>query len=159
MEKMNKLRKIFLFLNKTSFVSLEEKILKLFKNFPMLPSSIIEFLVSFGPYLVLLGGIFSILSVFSLFSLGTYVYYRLAPFASVYSVSFYISIIGSVISGLMMIASFNDLKGFKLFGWRLLFWSANVGILVSLISLRFFGAILSGLISWYLLSQIRIKYK
>lgn len=144
---MEKAKKFFQFLNSKSFVSFEDKILGLFKSLPKLPKEIVSFIVSFGPYLVLIGGVLSVLSILSLFSVGT-----------LFFPSYYIYVIGSVISGIMLILSFTDLKNKKMFGWRLLFWSSNVNIATSLLSLNIFGAVIGALISWYLLYQIKPSY-
>lgn len=155
---MDAAKKLFLFLNNKSLVAFEEKVLGLFKSLPKLPVEIVNFIVSFGPYLVLIGGVLSVLSILSLFSIGTLVFYSFAPLTRSLFPFYYIYVIGSVISGIMLILSFKDLQEKKLFGWRLVFWSGNVNIAASLLSMNFFGAILSALISWYLLSQIKQKY-
>lgn len=151
---MNALKKLFQFLNNQSFVSLEEKIMGFFKTLPQLPAGIVDFIVSFGPYLALIGGILSVLSLLSVLSIGG----AFLPYITPFLPAFYISIAGSVIAGIMLIASFEDLKNKKLFGWKLVFWSANVGILTSLLSLNLLGAVIGALINWYILSQIKPKY-
>lgn len=155
---MKLLAKLFSFVESKSLVSLEEKIMSFFKSLPKLPKEFVDFIVNIGPYLVLIGGIFSVLALLTLFSVGSFLFYVASPFVGIRSFSFYFSIIGSVIAGLMMITSFTDLKNKKLLGWRLVFWAENISVLFNLISLNLFGAVISALISWYILSQIKERY-
>lgn len=147
---LNTLKKLFNFVNYAKFISTEEKILKIFASVPKLPVGVIDFIVSFGPYLVLVGGILGILSVLTLLSV------TVIPFVPIYFV--YLNVISAFITGVASVTSFSELQKRSLFGWRLIFWSGNLAIIVSLISLNIIGAVLSALISWYILSQIKSKY-
>lgn len=158
MNTLNKLKNYLLFLNNKNFVSLEKKVLSLLTNFPKLPSTAIDFIVNFGPYLILIGGILSILSIFSLFSFSSILFSSFSPFIFPLSRFFYISIIGSIISGILLILAFNDLQNLKIFGWRLVFWATNISIITAVFSLNFIGGIIGALICWYFLSQIYSKY-
>ncbi len=155
---MNQLAKLFSFVENSSLVSLEEKVMSFFKTLPKLPLNVVDFIVNIGPYLVLIGGIFSVLALLTLFSIGSFLYYVASPFVGIRSFSFYFMIIGSVISGIMMLAAFTDLRNKKLLGWRLVFWAGNISIIFNLISLNLLGTIISALISWYILSQIKERY-
>lgn len=155
---MKNLKKLFLFLNNNSFTVFEEKVLGLFRNFPKFPPEVSDFIVNFGPYLVLIGGVMGILSISTLIPIGGFSLYTFSPFISPFLPFLYLTVFGSVISGLMLIAAFDDLKKRELFGWKLVFWAANIRIIASLLSFDLPGAVVGALISWYILSQVKEKY-
>lgn len=155
---MEQIKKIFSFVKNKPFTAIEESVVNLFSKLPKLPKEINGLIVSFGPYLVLLGGIIGILSVLTIFSIGN------AMFLSVYSLGssfipfFYLTIISSVITGIMMVVSFEDLRKKKIFGWRLVFWAFVISALTMIITFNIIGAIISGLISFYILVSIKGSY-
>jgi hypothetical protein len=151
---VEKLKRLFSFLKNQPFIDLEIKIISLFKSAPKFPPGIVDFLVSFAPYLALIGGVLGVLSVLTFFSLGNIIYTFKPSFVTL----FYLPIIGSIISGIMLIAAYPDLKEKKLFGWKLVFWAVNVSILISLLSLNLLGALLGAVVSWYILSEVKGKY-
>lgn len=129
-----------------------------FKNFPKLSVKINNLIVLLGPYLVLIGGVLNILAIFSVFSAGQFIFYSFNSLTNFNPLSYYIYIITTVLSGIMLIFSFKDLQEKKLFGWQLVFWSFNLSILTSFLTINIFGGILIALVSWYFLSQIRYNY-
>lgn len=143
-------KKLFSFVNSSKFTSVEEKILKIFAGAPKLPGNVVDFIVFFGPYLVLIGGILGILSVFTLLAI---------PVMPLVSMQFiYLNVVSAVITGIAAVASFDELQKKSLFGWRLIFWTGNLSIILSIIASGILGAIIAAVISWYILSQIRAKY-
>ncbi len=154
---MQKLKKYFLFLNNSSLVNIEEKIVDFLKSLPKLPKSAVDFLISLAPFLALIGGVLSLLSIVSFFIGTSALFYSAFPLSNAFPY-LYIALAASVISGLMLIAAFEDLKNKKIFGWRLVFWAMNIGILSALIGGNIFGAVVSAFLSWYVLSQLRGEY-
>lgn len=148
----------FNFLNKKPLILLEDKIINLFKNLPKLPANIVEFLVSFAPYLILICGILSLLSITTILTVTGFSLYILTPFLAPLASHVYLSVIGALVSGILLILSFNYLKEKKLFGWRLVFWAVNFSILISLFSFNILSAIINAAISWYFLTHIKYKY-
>ncbi|MCL5970300.1 MAG: hypothetical protein M1450_02240 [Patescibacteria group bacterium] len=155
---MNKLKNYLQFLNSQNFVTIEKKIISFSVKLPKLPPAAVDFLVSFGPYLILLGGILNILSILSFFSLGNIIFYSFSPFIYPLSHFFYIAIAGTVLSGIILITAFEDLKNLRLMGWRMVFWATNLSVVTAIFSINFIGAIIGALVYWYFLSQIYSKY-
>lgn len=155
---IDKLKGYLEFLNSSSFVGIEEKILNLFKSLPKTPANINDFLVTVAPYLSLLGGVLNFLSVVSLLALSNTLLYTTSIFYNPMMAFSPLYIISNILTGILLVAAFGDLKNKKVFGWRLLFWSANISILTSLVGFDFISTILGGFVSWYILAQVRSSY-
>lgn len=155
---MNNFADKFNFLKNKPFILFESKIINLFKNLPKLPENIVNFLVSLAPYLVLVCGILSLLSIVTILSIAGFSLYVLSPFLAPLVSHVYLSILGAFVCGILLIISFNSLKVRNLLGWRLVFWSINFSILISLLRLNILSVIINAAISWYLLTQIKYKY-
>ncbi len=155
---MNKIRSFFSFLNTKQFVQLEDRVTKAFSKLPRMPKEIEGLIVSFGPYLVLLGGILGVLSVLTLFSIGNLAFYPVYVNAVSILPFYYLTIISSVITGVMMIVSFSDLQKRTIFGWRLVFWSFTISVITMLITLNIISAVVSAVVSFYILVSIKENY-
>lgn len=155
---MDKVKKIFNFVNNKPFTDVENVIANTFIKFPRLPKEISDVIVSFAPYLVLLGGVIGILSILTLFSIGNVFFNSVFATGFGFLPFFYITVIASVITGIMMVISFEDLKAKIIFGWRLVFWSFTISVITMVITLNFFGALISAVISWYILVQVKELY-
>lgn len=133
-----------------------------FAKAPVLPINIKEMLVKYVPYFALVFGIIGI--IFSISSLG--ILGITSPLAIVggaetvnsYGTSF-VSSLFSIVSSAMMVMAYQSLQAKKLNGWNLMFWSEVVNIIGSIILLNIIGAVISGLIGFYLLYQIKSFYK
>jgi hypothetical protein len=120
-----------------------------------LPDGFKEFLVKFGPWIALLFlilGLPLILLALGLTAIAT-------PFAmasgSIGGVPWALAMLAQL---LLCAAALPGLMGRKMFGWKLLFYSQLVGMVAALLSFSFVNLIVGGLISLYLLFQIRSKY-
>ncbi len=128
-----------------------------------LPLNVKEALVKFVPWLALIGGIIGLAGALTVFGLGT-VFGPLSMFAgpqyarSLYSTYIFSTVLLGV-TAVMQLMAFGPLKARKERGWKLLYWSELIWIVASLIDFSFFNAVLGGLISLYLLFQIRSYYK
>lgn len=127
-------------MNKVDFLKpLEEKLELYFdKKAPKLPKNIKKVIVEYGPYFL----IFSLL-----FSTG---FYRL--FFSPSRITFLISVI-------LIIVALPGLFKKSLQSWQLLFYSALVYLLGRMLSFDIYGFIISSLIYFYILFQIKSYYK
>ncbi len=155
---IDKLKGYLEFINSSSFVGIEEKILNLFKTLPKTPANINDFLVTVAPYLSLIGGVLSLLSVASVIFMRNALLYTTSIFYNPMMALSPVYIISSILTGILLVVAFADLKNKKVFGWRLLFWSSNISILTSLLGFDFVSAVLGGFISWYILAQVRPSY-
>lgn len=135
--------------------------LYLVKKAPALPKGGKEFLVKIAPWLVIVGLVLSIPAVFSLFTLssmvsanpyGAYVTSALGP-------AYYISILLLVVTIVLQVMALPGLFNREKRGWNFIFYSSLVSLISSLISMNLAGFIIGGLLSLYLLFQVREYYK
>ena len=115
-----------------------------------------EWIVKYGPWIAVFFLVISLPAILFILGLGT----MLVPFAGVnYATGFgYYSVV-LLVHFALMVAALPGLFARKLSGWNLLFYSQLVSILSSLLTLNILSAIIGGLISLYLLFQIRPLYK
>lgn len=130
----------------------------LFKKLPPLPASAVDVIYKITPWLAIIFGILGVLSALAFFGILT----AFAPFAVAGGVRGfglgYISAIGLGISSLMMIIAFPGLKAGKMSGWNLLLWAEIVNAVSSVIGFSI-GSVIGALIGFYILFQIKPKYK
>lgn len=146
--------------NKKSANQIESALEDIFKKVPALPPNAIDTVVRIIPWLALIFGILGILGAFfrgfgilsvlapSAVLAGTYPYGRLGI----------ITIIGGLVASIMMLIAFPGLKAGKMGGWTLLFWSEVVNAVTSIIGFSI-GSVIGTAIAFYLLFQIKTKYK
>lgn len=134
----------------------EDNIEVFFAKFPALPYTFKEQLVMYGPYLILLGGIFEIFNsgILNVLNLG------LQPFwlnNDIFFGTHYLFIFFSILIGIIMILSFKPLLNKKITGWRMLLYADLLYFVVSLIAGDIGGMVLT-FVGLYLLFQIRKSY-
>ena len=131
-----------------------------FGKLPVLPVNVKEAIVKIAPWLALVFGILGILAAIAATGLMTV----LSPFmllgggvgaATGGLVGAVLALAGSVLT----LMSYSGLKDRKMAGWKLAFYSQAVGVVSSLVALNLVGAVISGLIGFYLLFQIKSYYK
>lgn len=131
----------------------------LFAKAPALPASGKEIVVSFAPWISLVFGVLLVLA--SVGGLG--VFTAFAPFAVYAGVGnatlLLIASVLGIVQGVLMVLAFSPLKAKKVRGWNLWFWAEVLSIVSSVISFNLVGAVLSALIGFYLLFQVRSHYK
>lgn len=129
-----------------------------FKKLPPLPANAVDTLVKITPWLALVFGILGALGALA----GLGILTAFAPFAVMGGVKGYglgfISAIGWGISSLLMLVAFPGLQAKKAGGWNLLFASEVINVVASVISISV-GGLIGALIAFYLLFQIKPKYK
>ncbi|HSX19270.1 MAG TPA: hypothetical protein VLE91_04015 [Candidatus Saccharimonadales bacterium] len=144
-------------MDKSSNNSIVSSLEGLFKSLPPLPATAVNGLVVWMPWIA---GIFGVL--FVLVGLGAFgIPSAFSSPGAATGVSFsgaFISAIGLGISGVMMLLAFPGLKAGKMNGWNLLFWSEVVNVVASVVGFSV-GHIIGALIGFYLLFQIKPKYK
>jgi hypothetical protein len=137
-----------------------------FAKFPRLPKGATDILVTIAPWLALIFGILGALSIVTVV-LGLV---GLSGAAMMYT-----PVVGAVVSGFSALAlvglliglaasifellAFSGLKDRKMVGWRYLFLSQSVSILGAIVAMNLIGAVLSFLIGYYLLFEVRSYYK
>ena len=71
----------------------------------------------------------------------------------------YIAVIFWLASSLLLFAAYSGTKARKISGWNMLFWSEIVYLVGSLVSLSIIQGLISAIIGFYLLFQIKSFYK
>ena len=133
------------------------------KKAPALPENIKETIVSFGPYLAIIGIIFSLPAILAILGVGA----LMGPFSALLGASYMLSygpiyfigvaalIVAAVLDGLAINGLFKRSMG----GWRLMYYSSLVTFVASLLQGNFANALIGGLIGLYILFQVKSKYK
>lgn len=128
---------------------------ELFKKAPALPSSAKDVLVKIAPWIALIFGILGILV-----GIGAAGISPLALFGGVgASMTVLISGVLLLVSSVLMLIAFPKLKAMKFEGWRLIFWANAISIVSTIVTLDIVGAVVSFLVGFYILFQIKSYYK
>lgn len=129
-----------------------------FKKLPPLPANAVDAIYKITPWLAIIFGVLGVLGALGGLGLLT----AFAPFAIAGGVNGYgfgyVAAIGLLISSVLMIAAFPGLRVGKLSAWNLLFWSEVINLASSVIGISF-GSIIFALIGFYILFQIKPRYK
>ena len=120
-----------------------------------LPDAIKEILVKFGPWIALILLILSLPALFLVLGLSvTFLPFGAAGYCYglLWSVAFclQLALMGFALPGLF---------ARKMSGWTLMFYAQVISVVASLLSWAIVGALIGGLISFYILFQIRSLYK
>jgi hypothetical protein len=129
---------------------------------PSLPVSIRELLVTFAPWLSLLGGVLGLL----VFIPGAFVLLVVSPLAGIGGaglgyVALIIHLLFSAAGAVVSLLAFNGLRKRSMGGWTLMFWATAIYLVAGLLPLSI-GAIINtligGAVALYLLFQTKPYY-
>jgi len=123
-----------------------------------LPDGVKEVLVQYGPWVMVVMLVLSLPVLLAAIGLGAF----LAPFAVLGGANAAAFTVGTVFSLGALVLEVFALPGLfkrKKSGWSLLFYSTLVSIVGSLVAMNLVGALLSGVVSFYFLFQVRSMYK
>lgn len=121
-----------------------------------IPDGAKEFLVRFGPWLIVVALVLMLPAALLVLGLGAIV----APFAGISGVTgFGFLGLGLLVQFGLTAAALPGLFARKLSGWTLLLYAQLVSIVFSLLGGHIVAAVIGGLISLYLLFQVRSLYK
>jgi hypothetical protein len=131
-------------------------------NPPSLPASAKELLVTFAPWLAVLGGALGLL----VFIPGMLVLLVLSPLAGLAGgglgyVATIIHLILSAVGAVLSLMAFGGLRRRSLSGWTKSFWATAVYLIAGLLPLSLgaiFGTVIGGAISLYILFQLKPYY-
>lgn len=151
--------------NKSSLGGLEETLeLYFVKKAPFqLPPNVKEALVKFAPWITIIFMIIAIPPILLVLGLGALV----APFsvfmgpagAIRYGTNYVISMIVLAVSIILELMAIPGLFARSIRGWRLVYWSTLISLISSLLTFNVLNAILTAVISLYILFQIKSYYK
>jgi hypothetical protein len=126
---------------------------------PALPQGIKDFLVKYGPYLVIVSVLFGIQGLLALYRLNSAVsslYYAVGyTMGTQYYLGLAFSAVALVLEGLAIKGLLARTKQ----GWNMLFYATLVNGVYMLVSMNLVGLVLGMLISLYVLFQIKSAYK
>lgn len=128
------------------------------KSLPSLPANAIEFIVKIAPWLAVIGVVLGVPAIMTLLGMSQVAsYYRLAGISLGwgYQVSNILYIAQTVLTALAI----QGLFARKLSAWRLMFYASWLSVFAGLLSGGIVSMLLGGLISFYLLFQVKKAYK
>lgn len=121
-----------------------------------IPDNAKEWLVQYGPWITVVLMVLMLPAVLFVLGLGT----ALVPFGGIgYATGFGYLAIGLLVELGLTAASLPGLFARKMSGWKLLFYARVVGLVASLLAGSIVSALVGGLISMYILFQVRPLYK
>lgn len=129
------------------------------KKLPALPESVKSVIASIAPWAIIIAAILTIPAIVAIFGIGS-LFGSYAYLASItYGPTYYITWVLSVAAFVLEIIAIKGLMDRKLSAWRLVYYSALISALSSLISLSIASFIIGTAISLYILFQIKSCYK
>lgn len=131
------------------------------KKAPALPAGAKEFLVNIAPWVTVIAVLLSLPAALALIGINSFV----MPYSSVgmmgystgsmWMVSSALLVVTLVLEALAIPGLFSRSKS----GWNFVFYSSLVSIISSIVLLNLVGAVISAVISFYFLFQLRSYYK
>jgi hypothetical protein len=133
------------------------------KKAPAMPENIKETLVSFAPYLAIIGIVISLPAIIAILGLNTMMG-PLSAFAGVpymmnYGFSYYVGIITLIISAVFEGMAIPGLFKRSLGAWRFMYYASLVSFVGSVLQGSLGGALIGALIGMYILFQVKSMYK
>jgi hypothetical protein len=121
-----------------------------------LPPNVKEWIVKYGPWITVVLLIIALPPLLFVLGIGA----ALMPFGGIgYATGFTFATIMLCVQLGLMIAALPGLFARKMAGWQLLFYAQLASFVFSVLSGALIGAIVGGLISMYILFQVRPLYK
>lgn len=126
-------------------------------KFPPFPENVKEFLVKYGPYVMLVGAIFTLFGLLAAFGIGTA---ALGVGMIAYGGGFnmYVGLLIATVIMVMYLMAFSPLRARKRAGWNLLYYALILSLISNLLQLALFAFIIGGVLGFWVLFQIREKY-
>ena len=118
-----------------------------------LPEGVKEFLVKFGPWITLVLMVIALPFLLAALGLGMFAM-TVVPYGALHMPAMIIGLVALVMEAIALPGLFAR----KMSGWRMLFYSQLVSLVSTLLQGGILGFIIGGVISLYLLFQIRSKY-
>lgn len=143
---------------KTSMDSIIPMMESWYRPFPKLPAGIVDFLVMVAPWFALIFGVLGVLGALTAFGVLSMV----TPSAMMYGTKgvglWPLAVTGGLVSSVLTLLAFPGLRDRKLQGWTMLFWAQIVSVISTLLGMNI-GGIIGAAISFYVLFQVKARYK
>ncbi len=132
------------------------------KKAPSLPQNAKEIIVKIAPYLAIVSIILTLPAILLLFGLGSLATV-LSPLGGVSSVTsiptMWVGILLLIPAAILEVIAIPGLFARTAKAWRYMYWAQLISVISSLVQLNIVGALLSALIGFYLLFQVKSFYK
>ena len=132
------------------------------KKAPALPENIKEIIVKIAPYLTIIGLILTIPAILILFGLGSAAT-MMAPLGGTNSLAavptMWFGILLLIPAVILEAMAVPGLFARKAIAWKYIFWAQLISVVSSLVQLNILGALISALIGFYILFQVKSYYK
>jgi len=126
-------------------------------KFPPFPEDVKEFIVKYGPFFILVSAIFMLFGLLTAFGIGTAaIGTGMIPYGSGFYM--YAGLMIATIIMAMYFMAFSPLRARKKAGWNLLYYALLLSLISNLLQLALFSFIVSALLGFWVLFQIREKY-
>ena len=130
------------------------------KKAPQLPKGAKDFLVKYAPIFAIIGVVIYALGILALLGIGAVA----TPFAAaVGATGFFTGVLFGVVTlgieGGLLLLAIPGLKKRSMQGWNLLFYSEVVSIVANVLQINILSAVISFVVGFYILFQIRSYYK
>lgn len=132
------------------------------KKAPALPQNIKEIIVKIAPYLAIISVIMTIPAILLIFGLGSLAT-TLAPLGGIPSVAtlptMWLSMLLLIPVVILEAMAIPGLFARSSKAWQYMFWAQIVSVISSLVQFNIIGALISAIIGFYLLFQVKSLYK
>lgn len=151
-------------LSHSTFTKLDAEINNVFKSVPHLPKKVVDVLVKIAPYLVLISGLFMITGGLQVLFGAQSLHQFWGAWTNVPPAYFYFTGVTQIILGLLSLKAYQPLKAKSAEGWQIMLLINLLSFVMNIIGMLFFrqglfGLLISTLISFYLLYELRASYK
>lgn len=149
---------------KASFDQLETMLDEyLGKKAPAMPENMKETLVSFAPYLAIIGIVISLPAIFAILGIGA----AMGPFSAFlgagymmsYGFTYYVGIIALIVGAVFEGLAIPGLFKRAMSAWRFMYYASLISFVASVLQGNLSSAIIGGLIGLYILFQVKHMYK
>ncbi len=117
-----------------------------------------EILVKIAPYLVIIGAVLFVLSLPALLGLSALTA-GLGMMGGGWGYTMLVSLIAGAVSVMLELKALSGLFKRSRASWRLVYYATIVSFAGSVLSFNFIGAIIGGVIGWYILFQVKELYQ
>ena len=137
---------------------LEKEISGIFTNFPAFPDNIKELLVKIAPYVAILAAILGAIGLLAVFGLGGIIAGLGALSYGGSGVLYYISMAVLAVMVFLYATAIKPLMNREKKGWENLYYVEILSLITNLLSFSIVGFILSFVIGFWVLFQVKDKY-
>ncbi len=137
---------------------LEKEISGIFASFPAFPDNVKDILVKIAPYLCIIGAIFGLLGLLALVGLGGVATGIGAAAYGGSGVLFYISMLILAIMVFLEATAIKPLMNREKKGWTNMYYIQLLSLVSNLLSFSIIGFVISFVIGFWILFQIKDRY-